>query len=627
MEPLCNFVGVERTRPVAEDHHKTPEVKPKNQKVFFSMSNTDLKSDIYYTNGPKDEPEEAAQGKMADLQEQDCYIEGPKRPKVKAVLYNPYEDCERVREFMDSTLSHRADNEDMTIKSLEEISTFGDNSEKYYHLLDLGRPRKQGVLFNPYEHDDRGRGRRFMNLQPKNIKQNFSTIVGRNDFPKYLYCTPKQQKVGFEQKDNFAFRDQTNRRQNVEKQANSPGETESAFKVKQVGELKFPHEFEKFIKQLEQKIQQLCIEKEGTVRTVLILQHELEKINRKLNVQVSENLKKQEKIDQLQEELKRVQRCLKEQNVACKAQTDTLKKELSELKTKLRRTEERQVKAEQTSQSLDQKLLREKESSSALLEQHLRVAGSHRVELQAALQNLRDQDAKHNESKKLLHFEIRELKSKLCKSEEQKAKVELSAQGMKNELQKQKESSAKLLVQRSQEVVIMRRDLHITLHHLDQQEAKHQEHRKALQSEIQELKVKLSKSEDLKMTTELALQKLKREHQRVKESFADHMKKHNARKTIRRNAQQKCKTEETLATEKQERAEGVQRAGEEKEREVENVTSNQLLRGVNSSLLRCFFTLHLRETSTRSPADSVAVFPPDASSSDPKVHGVDRYCI
>lgn len=569
MEPLCKFVGVESTGPVAEDYCKTPVVKPKNRKVFFSMSNSDLKSDVYYTKGPKDESEEATQGKTADLREQDCYIEGPKRPKVKAVLYNPYEDCERVREFMDSTLSYRADNEYMTIKSPEEISKFGDNSKKYYHS-ELDRPKKQGVLFNPYEHDDRGRGKRFMNLQPKNIKQNFSTIGGRNDFPKYLYCSLKQQEVGFEHKDNF------DRRQNVEKQANF-GETESEFKLKQVGEQKFPPEQGKFIKQLQQKVKQLCIEKEERVRTVINLQYELEKIDSKLNVQVSENIKKQEKIDQLQEDLKHVQRCLKEQNATCKAQNDNLKKELSELKTKLRRTEERQGKAEQTSQSLEQKLLRERESSSTLMEQHLRSAGDHRVELQAALQNLRDQEAKNKESKKLLLLEIRELKSKLGKSEELKAKVELSVQGMKDELQRQKESSAKLLVQRSQEAVTLRRDLHITLHHLDQQEVKHKEHKRALQSEIQELKVKLSKSEDLKTTTEIAFRKLKRELQRVKESFADKMKRHNAKMANRRNAEQKCKREETLAAEKQERAERVQRAGEEEVREMENFTSNQLL--------------------------------------------------
>ncbi|XP_043965821.1 centriolin-like isoform X2 [Gambusia affinis] len=571
MEHLNASVGVQSTMPVEEDYHQTPEVKPKSQKVFFSMSNSDLKSDVYYTNGPKDESDEATQVKMADLQEQDCYIEGPKRPKGKAVLHNPYEDYERVRDFMDSSLSYRADNEDITIENSEEISKFGDNSEKHYHSLELDRPKKQGVLFNPYEHDDRGRGKQFMNLHPKNIKQNFSTIVGRNDFPKYLYCRPKQQELVFEQKDNF------DRRQYVEKQANSPGETESEVKVKQVGEQKCPPDHEKFIKQLQQKVKQLCLEKEERVRTVINLQYELEKINSKLNVQVSDNAKKQEKIEQLQEELKHLQRCVKEQNGIYKAQNDTLRKELTELKTKLRRTEERQGKAEQTSQSLEQKLLRERESSSALLEQQLRTAGDHRCELQAALQNLRDQEAKNKESKKLLHLEIRELKNKLGKSEELKAKVELSVQGMKDELQKQKESSAKLLVQRSQELVTVRRDLHMTLNHLDQQEAKHKEQKKALQSEIQELKVKLSKSEDIKSTTEFALQKLKRELQRVKQSFADKMKQHNLRMINRRNAQQKCKREETSAAEKEESAEEVQRAGEEEEREVENVVSKQLL--------------------------------------------------
>ncbi|XP_054915511.1 outer dense fiber protein 2-like [Poeciliopsis prolifica] len=539
MEPLCDFVGMERANPVEEDCCKTPKVKPKNLKVFFSLSNTDLISDVYYTTGPNEEPEEPTWGKMADLREQDCYIEGPKRPKVKAVLYNPFEDYECMREFMDSPLSFRDDNEDVTTKTPEYIWKFGDNSQKYYHSLELDRPKKQGVLFNPYEHDDRGRAKRFMNLQPKNVKQNFSIIAGRNDFPKYLYCRPKQQEVGFEQRDNF------DRRQYVDKQAISPGETEWEFKVKQLSEQKSPSEHEKFIKQLQQNVKQLCTEKEERVRIIAHLQFEIEKINSKLHVQVSDNLKKQEKIEQLQEELKNVQKCLKEQNVIYKAHNDALRKDLSELKTKLRRTEERQVKAEQTSQSLEQKLLREKESSSALMEQNLRTAGDHRVELQAAVQNLRDQEAKHKEGKKLLQIEIRELKSKLCKSEELKAKVELGVQGIKDELQKQKEASAKLLVQRSEEVATLRRDLHITLHHLDQQEAKHKEDKRALQSEIQELKVRVSKSEDVKATTELALQKLRKELQRVKESFAEKMRQHNAKMSNRRDAQQNCKREET----------------------------------------------------------------------------------
>lgn len=560
MNHLDNFVVVEKTRSAVEDCHKNPKVEPKKLRVHFSGNNADMKTDVCYSNGPNNEPDNAAPG---EIMEQECYLEGPKRPKVQGVLYTPpkYYHCGHGREFVNSTLKCRVQDGDVEHKRPEQMSKNGEKSKKHNNQENCGQAK------------------RFMNAPQKNDKRNHSATAQRNDFPKNPLRTLKKQEGALGQKEKFAFGEHTERRQAVENQINAPqpklhhGEIESEIKIK-VSEQKFSYENEKLVRQLQQEVKHLRMEKEEREKTVNILQGEVEKSNSIQKNQVSETLKKQEKIDQLQEDLKSAHHSLKEQDAKHRAHNEDLKRQVFEMKAKLRKAEEQQAKAELTSQNLEQKLQREKESCTTLREQRTRDSGNYQRELQTALQNVRKQDAKHKEDRRLLQCENRELKTKLKKSEELKAKTELSVHSLKEELQKQKELNTKFMAQRSREMGNLQQELQTKLQTLEEQDTKLKEDKKALQSEINELKAKLSKSEELKATAELSARSLKRELQRSRESVAELQKKQKTKK---------CKKGKTVPKEKEEKVEQLHGAEEEntlvqeKRKELENVTSNQPL--------------------------------------------------